>query len=197
MNGFAKGTIEVFLSNPYTLNQLNADTDALLNAIDPASIPFGQGQVSIYENDSLGGSDLGTIYQGFTQQLLPSIAQYYPPRGPFVPMPAPPFGRQLNAPFNIPTLGAAAGYVYAPSPFGEPILAPIDKPGAYMKFISYIQMAGNYCQKSFYIDWNQKPISQSCQSGQGGCGGAFRVNPPRIIAGQDAYTMIVPNCQCA
>ena len=197
--GYAKYTTEVFLSNPYTLAQLDSDTDALINAYwIPASIPIRRAARSrSYENDSLGGLDLAAIYQGFTQELLPAIAQYYPPRGPFVAMPTPPFGRRLIAPFNIPTLGAAAGYVYAPSPFGEPIIAPYDKPGAYMKFVSCIQMAGDYCQKNYYVDWKQNPISQNCQSGQGGCGAAFRVNPPPIIVGEDAYTMIVPNCQCA
>ena len=69
--------------------------------------------------------------------------------------------------------------------------------GAYMKFVGLVQMAGNYCKKNYYIDWNQNPMSQSCQSGQGGCGSGFRVNPAPIIVGQDAYTIVVPNCQCA
>ena len=183
--GQAKYITEVFLSNQYTLDQLDADTNALINAINPDTIAWGNGVANWYVNNALGGADLGTIYSGFDQLLLPAVAQIpYPPRGP-----APPTS------FNVPELGAAAAYTYAPSPFGEPIIAPYDKAGAYMKLVGFIQMAGNYCKKNYYIDWDQNLISQNCQSGQGGCGGAFRVNPPPIIVGQDAYTMIVPNCQ--
>lgn len=205
LNGLAKFITEVTLSNPYTLGQLDADTNALFNAVDPASINYGQGQVVIYENDSIGGLDLGSVYQGFTQELLPSIAQYAPPRGPFVPSGLFVISGEsgttgimkLPAPFAVPTLGAAAGYVYAPSPFGEPILAPFDKPGAYMKFVSYIKMAGNYCKKSFYIDWNQIQQSQTCQSGTGTCSETpFLISPPPIVTGRSAYTLLVPNCTC-
>jgi hypothetical protein len=186
LNGLAKNITEVTLSNQYTLAQLDADTDALINVIDPNTIPWGGGLATWHVNNALGGPDLGTIYAGVDQQLLPASTQIpFPPRGP-----APPTS------FTVPQLGAAAAYTYAPSPFGEPVIAPYDKPGAYMKLVGFIQMAGNYCKKNFYIDWEQKPISQSCQSGQGWCGAAFRVNPPPIIVGQDAYTMIVPDCQC-
>lgn len=185
--GQAKYITEVFLSNQYTLDQLDAGTNALINAINPDTIPWGGGLATWYVNNALGGPDLGTIYAGFDQQLLPGITRIpYPPRGP-----APPTS------FTVPELGAAAAYTYAPSPFGEPIIAPYDKAGAYMKLVGFVQMAGNYCKKNYYVDWNQHPISQTCQSGSGGCNAAFRVDPPPIIVGQDAYTMIVPNCRCA
>jgi hypothetical protein len=188
--GLFKTTNEVFLSNQYTLEELDSDADALISNIDPNSIAWGSGMANWF------AEDYASIYMGFDQLLLPRIAEYVADRGPTPPVSFEALPQSsLDAGTSDP--GAMAGYVYAPSPFGEPILAQLDRPGAYMKFVAYVGLAGNYCQKQFYIDWSQNLIGQECVSGAGGCsGGGFLVKPPPIVVGQSAYTLIVPNCRC-
>ncbi len=195
--GYTKYTTEVFLSNPYTLGQLDADTDALLNAIDPASIPFGEGQVTIYENDSLGGLDLAAIYQGFTQELLPAIAQYYPPRGPFVAMRTPPAWPGSYRSIQHPHTRRGRWLCFR----AEPVRENRSSRPMTNRARTIIQRLHSDGRELY-----QNGIGRGLEAGirfhrivnpaRGGCGMRFRVNPPPIIVGQDAYTMIVANCQC-
>jgi hypothetical protein len=69
-------------------------------------------------------------------------------------------------------------------------------PNAYSKLISYIAMAGNYCQKTLYFDYNNNLINQTCLNGVGACGSTFEVTPPPLSDGQNTVVIIVPNCQC-
>jgi hypothetical protein len=119
--------------------------------------------------------------------------------GPAVQFSATPI--QVTIP--VANLLAAAWYEYLPSAQIYPLAGIIgninlyDGPGFLMKLVGYIQLAGNYCEKTFYLDLTPAPVGNpTCVSGQGGCGAPITVLPPPQIPGQNAYKLIIPNCQC-
>lgn len=167
---------EVTLSQPYDLATLDADADALIGSVSVAKMPWNTIQVvSANEVSAPLGSYSPT---GDLTLLLPPQVTY---RGIFAGGPVP-----------VPQLNAAAWYVYAPG-F---VSAENWFPNGYAKLIGYIAMAGNYCQKTYVIDYNQNLLLEKCLSGTGSCATPFKVIPPPLVPGEDAYVLIIPNCQC-
>ncbi|MDB6064955.1 MAG: hypothetical protein JWR26_1163 [Pedosphaera sp.] len=180
---------EVTLSQPYPASELEADADALINAIDPASLDWSTLKTVSYPGDQ--GAAVGYNPQAFG--FLPESIFYgilgsatFPP--PVLPIEA---------------LRAAAWYNYMPSGQVYPVqdivvnIPGYDRPGWYMKLVGFIQMAGNYCEKSYYVDLQPAAVGiPTCVSGQGGCGAPFKLVPPPLVSGQNGYKVIVPNCRC-
>jgi len=162
--GYGTTVLTVELSNPYTLAQLDADADALLAAIDPATMAWGALQEAL--DGSFGPPDLG----------IPAQYGYGGSTGGAIP--------KLNAAsWSLLTLGDVSSVNYFPN--------------TYSKLISYIAMAGNYCQKTLTYDYNQNLINQSCLNGVGACSVPFEVIPPPLAAGQNTIVLVVPNSQCS
>jgi hypothetical protein len=183
-------TTTVQLSQPYDLTALEADADAFLNAIDPANLAW---------------STLTTV--GRADDFGAAVG-YNPEAFGFMPEPVF-YGILGSAPYLPPVLPidalrAAAWNLYLPSAQAYPVqdivvnIPGYDAPGWYMKLIGYIQMAGNYCEKSYYLDLHPgDPASPpTCISGTGGCRDPFKVIPPPLIYNQPGYKLIIPNCQC-
>jgi hypothetical protein len=175
--------IEVFLSNPYTLAQLDADTDALINSINPDTLPWGT-VTPIWYPDTEFGAAFGGLATHWAEFALQN----------FIPAPY-----QLTLGFDPVTVPfvSAAGYAYAFNPFRlDPLVD--GSPEGYTKWVGFIKLAGKYCRKTFLIDYNQRPIGNpTCQSGLGSCATYFKIIPPPLTLGQNAYVLIQPNCQCA
>ena len=164
---------ESTLDQPYELTTLNADADNLIATIDPAGIPWG----------NLVEVDLGVPIElsiGGVNEMMS-----------FLPLPY----QFLLASAPVASLGAAAAYIFFPGTISN---IGLNFQGCLIKLVGFIKMAGNYCQKTYYIDFNQNVLSHLCLSGKGSCAApGFRVNPPPVIDGQNAYVLIVPNCQCS
>jgi len=183
VGGVAYTIIEAQLCNPYTTEQLNADADALINGMDPAAMPWMTARYA--QNEEIS-----------------------PPLGPYTPLgdltqslPTGTIGFFFNGsgPIPVPKLGAAAWQVFTPGFVG----AGNWFPNGYLKAIGYVAMAGNYCKKTFLIDYNQNPLNQFCVSGHGSCADPFKLTPPPLdpgelplAPGKNAYIEVVPNCQC-
>jgi hypothetical protein len=195
--GAAVTTIQVELSNQYTLEQLDADATQLLNAVDTDAMPWSSLVFAAYnEFQTVVGPSTPA---GFLNGLLPDFAEYDEVAGPgpiqgestilyntgsdaavaFGPIP---YAAIKSAAFAV----YALGYVGATSWF----------PNGCIKLKSVIAMAGNYCEKTFAIDDDLNGLGQTCQSGQGQCSAPFNVNPGPLSLSQNSYTLIVPNCQC-
>jgi hypothetical protein len=159
-------TVDVQLSNQYTLAMLESDTDDLLATID-----INQVNWFTLVSTQNGALDDPT-------RLLPPQYTYGP--------------SQFPGPVSIPQLGAAAWSVLVPEPVGNTTWIP----NVYAKAIGYFAMAGNYCEKTFLLDYNGAPLSNSCSSGVGTCAGEFLVKPPPLTDRENAYVLIVPNCVC-
>jgi hypothetical protein len=163
-DGYILVTVNVQLSNPYNLAQLDADADTLLATIDPATMAWNTLQEVFY--DIFGPADAG----------IPAQYGYGGATGGAI--------SQLNAAaWSWLSLGDVSSVTYYPN--------------AYSKLISYVAMAGNYCQKTLTFDYNNNLINQSCLSGVGACSAPFKVVPPPLAAGQNSVVLIVPNCQCS
>jgi hypothetical protein len=167
--------VEYTLSNPYTQAMLDADIDALLNAVNPDTLsPFKLYSTAYDFNVDKPDTPITAVLEDH----LPAAALYLPS------------GVNAFAPWDVPELRAGSWYLYLPD--GEP-----DAPNHYLKLLGFLQLAGDYCAKTFYVDASANPIgSPTCLSGHGVCGSHFKVNPPPFVPGQNAYTLIVPNCQC-
>lgn len=168
---------EVTLSDPYDLATLDADTDALLNSVSIASMPWNTIQTVRADEVSF---TLGPYTPtGDLTVLLPPQVTYA--------------NIYSGSPAPAPQLNAAAWSVYAPGFVFDDNWYP----NGYSKLIGHIAMAGNYCQKIFTIDYNQNLLNEQCVSGTGSCSSAFKVSSPiEITPGQNSYVLIQPNCQC-
>ena len=176
-NGYFVITTTVTLSNPYDFATLDADTNALLSSVSLASMPWNSLVVAQGQDVTvpLGNYDP----DGNLMDLLPAQVTY---PGIIVP-----------GPNTINSLNAAAWAIWAPGLVSSQNYFP----NGYSKLIGYIAMAGNYCQKTYFIDLNQSPTNQTCQSGIGSCASPFKVTPPPISPGaNNAYVLVIPNCQC-
>lgn len=179
-NGYFIYTTTVALSDPYTFAMVQADTDALLASVSIASMPWNTLMLAQGSDQTV---PLGQYFDGFGLQdaLLPSQVIYS--------------GLSNPGPTEIdPPMKAAAWAIYAPGAVSDQNYFP----NGYSKLISYVMMAGNYCQKNYWLDFNLNVVNQQCISGNGACGQPFKVVPPAIPDGftQNAYTLIIPNCQC-
>ncbi len=184
---------EVTLSNPYTLGQLDADTDALIDAIDPTTLPWGT-VTPVWYPDIESGDPFGGIGAAQAASVLDQFIPNTPPGVGVLPsrIAPPSVFAQSPAPFT-----SAAGYAYAPNPAGT--VPTWDVPAGYAKWVGFVKMAGKYCRRTFLIDLNLQPVgTPQCISGRGSCAVAFRVNPPvpAPVIGQNAYVIVTPNCQC-
>ncbi|HEX3800768.1 MAG TPA: hypothetical protein VH413_18890 [Verrucomicrobiae bacterium] len=159
-------TVDVQLSNQYTLTMLESDTDDLLATIDVSQVNWF----------TLVSTQNGALDD--PTRLLPPQYTYGP--------------SQFPGPVSIPQLGAAAWSVLVPEPVGNTTWIP----NVYAKAVGYFAMAGNYCEKTFLLDYNGAPLSNSCSSGVGTCAGEFMVQPPPLTDSENAYVLIVPNCVC-
>ena len=166
-------TIVTTLSNEYTVGQLEADVDALIAGVNPDSQPWNTFQY-------VGSANPFGPYtpNSDPRSMLPGeVNYYYLPRG------------GISSPENF---SAAAWSVFAPGfVFGDNWFE-----NGGMKMIGYVAMAGNYCEKTFLIDNNQNLLDENCESGAGSCSATFEVTAPPLTPGQNAYVVIVPNCQC-
>ena len=170
LTGAVVNTVEVQLSNQYTLPMVDADANDLISAVSVASMPWNTLQTNAY-----------------SEVVVPT-----PLEGSFPPAADQDYHFFPGGPIPIPQLKAAALAAYAPGGVG-----PYDWfPNSYLKMIGYVAMAGNYCQKTFIIDYHQTVLDEQCQSGTGSCASTFKVTPPAITPGRNAYVLIVPNCQC-
>ncbi len=160
--------VDVTLSNQYTLAQLDGDCQALINAIDPATVDWF----------TLVHTDGGNPGPGDPTTLLPAQYMYGSIFGP--------------TPYPIPTLGAAAWEALL---FGN-VGGGNFQSNAYTKAIGYFAMAGNYCEKTFNIDDSCNLLASGCVSGVGNCASEFLVTPPPINDQTNAYVLIQPNCAC-
>lgn len=186
---------EVFLSQPYTLAALDADTDALIDAINPDDLPWGTVTPASY--DGFGGvaTDNASFnleqygHTVFNAALTPPQQHFFPP---IVFQQAP----DLFEFQTEPRFDSAAGYVYLPN--GLPTAENgFDIPCGYAKWVSWVRMAGKYCLKTYYYDYAQKTIRSDCVTGRGSCASSFKVAPPPVpVIGQNAYTVLTPNGQC-
>jgi hypothetical protein len=176
-NGYFVIITTVTLSNPYTLTQLDTDTNALLSSVSILNMPWN---TLIVVPSADQGLPLGPYSpNGDLTQLLPPQVTYNLTGAP--------------GPIAVPNLNAAAWCIYAPGSVSSQNFFP----NGYSKLIGYIAMAGNYCQKTYYLDYNLNLLNQNCVSGIGSCAAPFKVTPPPITPGTDAYVLIVPNCQCS
>ena len=183
---------EVTLSNQYTIAQLDADTDALIDAVDPDSLPWGT-VTPVWYPDTENSSDLfGGIATAQAASVLDFFIPGIPPSVGVLPsrIAPPSVFAQSPAPFT-----SAAGYAYAPNPNGtDPAW---DVPAGYAKWVGFVRMAGKFCRRTFLVDYNVQPVGQPrCVSGKGGCATAFEVRPPALVLGMNAYVIVTPNCQC-
>lgn len=175
-NGVFIITTEITLSNEYTFVMLDADTNALLSSVSVASMPWNSLVVAAYPEISIPLGPYTPTADLFS--LLPPQVVYP--------------GITAPGPNNIPQLNAAAWAIWAPGTVAEQNWFP----NGYSKLISYIAMTGNYCQKNVFLDYEQNILDQTCQSGIGSCANPFKIIPPPIFPGENAYVMLVPNCQC-
>jgi hypothetical protein len=159
-------TADVQLSNPFTLSQLEADADALLATIDVSKVDWFT--LVSTSNDAFADPT----------NLLPAQYMYG--------------GLQIPGPVAIPTLRAGAWSALLPGPVGDESW----QPNIYAKAVGYFAMAGNYCRKTFLVDYIPNPISNSCASGRGSCGNEFKVEPPTPTDNVNSYVLVVPNCVC-
>jgi hypothetical protein len=166
---------EVTLSNPYTIDILNADLDALIGAVDVNSAPWGTLTKNIAPDFGGALSDVN--------QLIPVQWNYYPYLG----------GPVVNHPVTIEAPLLAAAYsAYLPG-----LVSPSEWfANSSVKAVGYVGMAGNYCLKTFVLDDQQNVLDESCQSGIGSCAGSFKVTPPAVNPENNTYIVLTPNCQC-
>jgi hypothetical protein len=175
-NGYFVIQTEITLSNSYDLATLDADANALLSSVSVAQMPWNTLQVAV-------GSDEGLPIGPYTP--VGDLTALLPPQTIYDLSGAP-------GPIAVPQLHAAAWYVYAPGLVSSQNFFP----NGYSKLIGYIAMAGNYCQKNFFIDYDQNVLDQTCQNGVGSCSNPFKITPPPLVVGRDTYVLVMPNCRC-
>ncbi|HZV36156.1 MAG TPA: hypothetical protein VFB72_16385 [Verrucomicrobiae bacterium] len=183
-NGYNYVTTQVDLSNPYDFGTLDADLNALLSSVSIASMPWNS-LIIVPGPDAAQPIGPYTPNADLMNDLLPATDAATGRSVTYTGVIAP-------GPNTIPNLNAAAWAIFAPGLVSSQNFFP----NGYQKLIGYIAMAGNYCQRNFFIDYNQNLLNQNCVSGSGACNAPFKVTPPPITPGENAYVLIVPNCQC-
>ena len=164
----------VTLSDEYTLTDLEGDVDTLLAVVDPSTVPpMNLLQVTAPGDNMFGALDMGlaAIPNSYLYSTLGQAGLSHQP-----------------------ILKAAALTAYLPVESTQLI------PGlavGLLKLASMMAMAGNYCQKTFTLDYNVQPVgTPQCVSGVGTCNGWFTVPAPPLEPGRNAYKLVVPNCRC-
>jgi hypothetical protein len=162
-------TVQVQLSDPYTLGMLEGDLDAMIATFDPNTVDWF----------TFVHTDGGLAVFGDPTVLLPQQYMYGSIFGP--------------SPLPIPTLGAAAWSALSLGIVGGGNWVP----NIYAKAVGHFGMAGNYCQKTFVLDDHiQGDVTSTCISGHASCGGEFLVTPPPVSDTTIAYVLVTPNCVC-
>jgi hypothetical protein len=161
---------EVQLSQPYETADLEQDADAILAGMNVAAQPWDTWQSAgdLYPRELVDMAD-----------ALPGQVRNA--------------SQETSGPFDMEVFNSAAWYTYV---LGE-VSGEDWQPNGYMKTIGHVAMAGNYCQKTFFVDANGDVLDQNCVSGVGSCKNPFIVQPPGLVPGKNAYVLIVPNCVCS
>jgi hypothetical protein len=168
------------LSNQYAVGAVEADVDA---------------QIALYRPDTLAWFKLdATPSEDFDYPPFPNgdVLDHRLPPAVVYTCPA----EQIS---DVPDLRAASWYVFEPSNITGFFTPNIGGGflGYFLKLVGWFALQGNYCEKTFYVDPAAAPVgTPGCVSGSGGCSGSIRIDPPPYMAGENAYKLIVPNCQC-
>jgi hypothetical protein len=172
VNGGFTTKTEVTLSNPYGLDQLNADLDALIAGVDVASVPWN----TLTKN---AAADIGST--------LTDVNVLIPPEWTYL--------GYLNGPRTFTTAVPLLAAAY--SAFEPGLVSAGDWfANSSVKVVGYISMAGNYCLNTFTLDDELNVLDETCQSGIGACSASSKITPPPVNPETNAYILFTPNCQC-
>ena len=176
-------TIDIVLSNPYTLAQLEADADAILATVDVSAMPWNSLQYGAGDQSSSGTGPRdpdGNKFSGFP----PFIVTY----GNAVPTTATVQSARQGVGWSWYLPGGSGG-TYGPA-------------GTFLKAISYIKILGQYSVQSYPATWPDGDAttvigSPACTNGTTTCGSSIAtITPPAIDADTNHYLLFTPGGRC-